>query len=172
MDYLDSLVNQLFKKSGESKPLFYPWGIFGKGYEVSSASEESRIRSVLKVYYVVLFVAMGFCIYVLDWVYAAGCAIVGIGGYSVWSGAVTRRLTASRESLKFSESLDQGLPYYSTWVLVVLSLSSFLLFLASALMLYTDPSEWMMGLLGTVLFGASTAMLVNMTRRKLSSKRP
>ena len=42
MSYLDALVNSLFKKSESGATLFYPWGIIGKGYVVSSASEHSR----------------------------------------------------------------------------------------------------------------------------------
>ena len=126
---------------------------------------------MLKVYYVVLLLAMVICIYVLDWPYTAGCAILGIGWYLVWSATITRRLAPSGESLKYSESVSQGLPYYSTWVLVVLALFSFALFIGSAFILYSDPSEWMMGLLGLVLFGAMTVMLVFMTRIKLRGNR-
>jgi hypothetical protein len=172
MNYLDSLVNQLFKKSESAETLFYPWGMFGKGYVVSSESEQSRIRSILKAYYVVMFLAMVICIYFLNWFYAAGCAILGIGGYSVWSATVTRRLVASEERLRFSESLAQSLPYYSTWVLVVLSLFSFIFVLMFGLILYIDPSEWVMGSIGLVFFGVATVMLVFMTRTKLRSKRP
>ena len=171
MTYLDALVNSLFKKSESGELLFYPWGIIGKGYVVSSASEQSRIRSALKVYYVVMFVAMGISIYFFDWLYAGGCAILGIGGYSVWSATVTRRLVVSKEKLRYSESLAQGLPYYSTWVLVLLSLVSFIFVLMGGFVIYTDPSEWVMGSLCVVFFGVATVCFVFMTKTKLKSKR-
>ncbi|MEI6135692.1 MAG: hypothetical protein WCP72_12020 [Desulfomonile sp.] len=171
MTYLDALVNQLFKKSESGETLFYPWGIIGKGYVVLSESEQSRIRSALKVYYLAMFPAMGVCIY-LNWLYAAGCAILGLGGYAVWSATVTRRLVASAERLRYSESLTQSLPYYSKWVLVVLSLFSFIFFLTGGFMLYIDPSEWVMGSLCLVFFGVATVYFVFMTRTKLRSKRP
>jgi hypothetical protein len=172
MSYLDALVNSLFKKSESGENLFYPWGIIGKGYVVSSESELSRIRSALKVYYLVMFLAMGICIYFLNWLYAAGCAILGLGGYAVWSATVTRWMVASAERLRYSESLAQSLPYYSTWVLVVLSLLSFIFFLTGGFMIYMDPSEWMMGLLCLVFFGVATVTLIFMTRTKLRNKRP
>ena len=171
MSYLDALVNSLFKKSESGATLFYPYGIIGKGYAVSSASEHSRIRSALKVYYVVTFLAMVISIYFLNWFYAAGCAILGIGGYLAWSASVTRRLVASSERLRYSESLAQSLPYYSTWVLVVLSLLSFIFVLMGGFIIYIEPSEWLMSLLCMGFFGATTVILVFMTITKLKSKR-
>ena len=172
MSYLDALVNSLFKKSESGATLFYPYGIIGKGYAVSSASEHSRIRSALKVYYVVTFLAMVISIYFLNWFYAAGCAILGIGGYLVWSATVTRRLVVSAERLRYSESLAQSLPYYSTWVLVVLSLLSFIFVLMGGFIIYIEPSEWLMSLLCLVFFGLTTVILAFMTITKLKSKRP
>jgi hypothetical protein len=171
MNYLDSIVNPLFKKSESGSTLFYPWGILGKGYAVRSESEESHIRSLLKVYYLLFLVAMIFCFYVLGWQYAVFCAVLGLGWYAIWSAKVTRPLSASDEKLKYSESVSQGLPYYSTWVLVVLSLFSLIMFLVCAIILYADPSEWIMGLLGLVLFGVTTVMLVFNIRLKLRVNR-
>jgi hypothetical protein len=171
MSYLDALVNSLFKKSGSGATLFYPYGIIGKGYVVSSASEHSRIRSGLKVYYVVMFLAMGISIYFLNWFYAAGWTILWVGGYLVWSSTVTRRLVVSAERLRYSESLAQSLPYYSTWVLVVLSLVSFIFVLMGGFIIYIEPSEWLMSLLCMGFFGATTVILVFMTITKLKSKR-
>ena len=172
MTYLDSLVNQLFKKSESGEPLFYPWGIFGKGYVVSSASQHSHIRSTLKVYYVVMFLAMGISIYFLDYLYTGVCVIFGIGGYLVWSDKVTRRLKVSAERLGFSESVVQGLPGYSTWGLVFMSLVSFMFVVTGGFIFYTDPSEWVMSSICIVFFGLATVIFVFMTITKLKSKRP
>ena len=139
---------------------------------VSSESQHSRIRSVLQEYYIVMFVAIGICMYFLDWFYAAGCAIFGIGVYSVWIAVLTRRLVASEERLRFSESLSQRLPYYSTWVLVVMSFVFGVMFLMCGFALYTDRSEWGPGVLGLVVFGGMTVMTVFMTSMKLRSRRP
>jgi hypothetical protein len=43
----------------------------------------------------------------------------------------------SAERLRYSESLAQSLPYYSTWVLVVLSLLSFIFVLMGGFIIYS-----------------------------------
>ena len=160
-------MNSLFKKSDSGATLFYPWGVIGKRYVVSSESEHSRIRSALKVYYVVMFLAMGISIYFLNWFYAAGCTILGIGGYLVWSSTVTRRLVVSAERLLiFREPCSEPSILQHMWFWWFLSLLSFIFVLMGRIHILHRTFRMADEFTLMCFFGATTVILVFMTINK------
>lgn len=55
MKILDFFVNLGFKKDEAGNELFFPWGIFGKGYILDRDETKERIRKILRLPTVVMF---------------------------------------------------------------------------------------------------------------------
>jgi len=51
MGFFRRLTDSSFKTDSDGKTIFYPWGVFGKGYVLPSKEYEEKIRSFLTKYY-------------------------------------------------------------------------------------------------------------------------
>src|SRR4051794_941054 len=51
--YFEGLIAGGFKTAADEQRLFYPWGVFGKGYVLPDTRTEQRIRKLLKMYYMI-----------------------------------------------------------------------------------------------------------------------
>lgn len=56
--FIRSIVDSSFRRNHGGKLVFYPWGVFGKGYIAEDAALAKRIRRFLTIYYVVFFVVL------------------------------------------------------------------------------------------------------------------
>ena len=56
--YFRILVDSSFRRNHWGKLVFYPWGVFGKGYIVEDAGLAKQIRRFLKIYYVASFAVL------------------------------------------------------------------------------------------------------------------
>lgn len=50
MSHFDAITNPYFKSAQDGRRLFFPWGVLGHGYVVSSQEEYERMRRRLGVF--------------------------------------------------------------------------------------------------------------------------
>src|SRR5664279_580266 len=58
MGYFDALMSSWFKTLPDGCKLFYPRGVWGRGYIVASEQDYIRLRQKIKVYLIVMLVLM------------------------------------------------------------------------------------------------------------------
>jgi uncharacterized membrane protein len=58
MPCIRKIVDSSFRRNHWGKLVFYPWGVFGKGYIVEDAFLSKRIHRFLTIYYVASFVVL------------------------------------------------------------------------------------------------------------------
>jgi hypothetical protein len=50
MAYFDPLISGSFKTASDGRRLFFPWGIYGRGYVIPSEEEYERLRHKLRIF--------------------------------------------------------------------------------------------------------------------------
>ena len=171
MGLLDPIVDSYFKKSKTGKILFFPWGLIGKGYEVTSELQRSSLRSTLKGFSVGLFLTIVVCFQLPNWVYPMVLAALSFVVYAVWAASVTKGMGVSPERLSRYERFKGNLKYHGTGSLAIGTLFMFMMFIGCGLIAYFEPDKRVIGSLGLVLFGALTVLWISVMKDRLRSKR-
>lgn len=167
MGYFDALASSSFKEAKSGKLAFYPWGRFGKGYELETEEQHQTLRrSIIRYYMFVLpvsvFAAVGFGVYGL-------LAIpVVVLPYLFMVPRMTKGLSRTDERLTFKDSYEAQAKRHSPvmlWALFLVSLA----FTAGGVFLVGKPESFLIALLCIVLFGACTIVFAWMllARRRL-----
>ncbi len=172
MSFLNSIVDQYFRKSKTGKTLFFPWGFIGKGYEVTTELQRSSLRSTLKAFSVGLFLTMVVCFQLPNWVYPLVLAALSFVVYAVLISRVTKGMAVSPERPSHYERIKDNFKYHDTGSLVIGGLFMFAMCIGCGLMAYFEPDKRFVGSLGVVLFGALTVLWILIMRDRLRSKRP
>lgn len=113
MGYFDALADAVFKTDDGGRPLFYPWGFFGKGYILPSEEKKLEIRKFVKLFHIVmlsLFVVVLTVASIIreQWAYPIAPIIaVGVGLYTWWLVSV-RRLTKGFQTTKTRLTLRES----------------------------------------------------------------
>lgn len=55
MGYFDVLASGIIKKDKDNNPVYYPWGVLGKGYVLPDAERETAIKNMVILFYQILF---------------------------------------------------------------------------------------------------------------------
>jgi len=50
MGYFDGLTSGYFKTARDGRRLFFPWGVWGRGYVVGSELDYERLRGQIKIF--------------------------------------------------------------------------------------------------------------------------
>lgn len=168
MSFLDSFSDPLFKKSKSGESIFYPWGVLGKGYVVTSDSEADRIRATLKWCNFGAIMVSIMCLQVLGLVYSLIFVGIYYVGYTLWTGSVTKRMAVSSEKLRLSETVERTVIHYSIWYLVLMLVSALVLCILAGIMYFAEPEERFMAAIGFIFFGGCSLWFVYMlyVRRK------
>jgi len=58
MGYFQSVGSSSFKSDSHGNRLFYKWGIFGKGYVLTSKGKEEEIMNFLVLHYKISFISI------------------------------------------------------------------------------------------------------------------
>src|SRR5215212_2964270 len=168
--YFEGLVAGSFKTAADGQRLFYPWGVFDKGYVLPDAQTEQRMRRLLKMYHqvwlplviVVSIIASSYSFYYALTLIPVFLLIYGIYGVGVRS--LTRGLPSSSERLRATESWANSAKSYSSVIL-------WFMFIVSALFVISDI--WMIllgqvgiGLLGMLFFGFCSLVFGYMLRKR------
>src|ERR671932_553050 len=156
MGHFDGLIEGNFKTAADGQRLFYPWGVWGKGRVLADAHTEQRIRRFLKVYYMVslpLVIITVTTSQFSGFYYALVLIPAFVLVYGVGILLLTRRLLATSERLRWSESLANSGRAHSgamLWLMFIVCI----LFVIGGLGMILDLQEVGMGLLSILFFGA------------------
>jgi hypothetical protein len=167
--YFEGLIEGGFKTAADGQPLFYPWRVLGKGYVLPDARTERRIRKLLKIYYVVslpLMLTIVLTVQSYGFYYALALIPVVLLVYGVGVLSLRRRLFASSERLRLSESLANSGRAHSRAILWFL-FGVCILFVIGGIGMILDR-EVGMGLLSTLFFGVCGTMIGYMLRTRAS----
>jgi len=127
MNILDKFINIGFRKRQDGFWLFYPYGIFGRGYKVDSHVKR-KINKFLKYFYpsLTIFVALGFVVN-----FYVGLGILFLAG--------TAYFYTIRKVLSDTERLKEGLSYRSESINILhnLGISTIFVLLILSLILLT-----------------------------------
>ena len=144
-----------FKVDEKGRTIFYPWGIFGKGY-ILPDNKKDIIRKKLKRSYQVVFTLV-----ILIEIFLS--AEVGIflvlpmllGVVAIFENRLVRGFEISPDRLTLSDTrftLARSQSLIVTWFLEICSL---LFVLAGVVILVTSPNQWLIGILSIFFFGFS-----------------
>ena len=168
MGYFDGLIEGSFKTAADGQRLFYPWGVWGKGRVLDDPRTEQRIRRFLKVYYMVslpLVIISVITVQSSGFYYAYVLIPVVLLVYGVGILSLTRRLLATRERLRWTESLANSGRAHSGAMLCFLFIVS-VLFVIGGIWMILDRQEVGMGLLSILFFGACGTIIGYMLRAR------
>ncbi len=153
MGYFDALAASSFKDLENGKRAFYPWGRFGKGYEIQTEEQYEALRRFVIRYYIVVL-PLG----ILAGAFRVWFALVVLVPLSVLvfvlkSRKLTSGLPRTDEKLTFKDSYENQARRHSPvmlWGMLIMSL----LFVAGGVVLMAGPGEILIGLLAIGFFGA------------------
>jgi hypothetical protein len=179
MGYFEAIAASSFTTDGEGRHLFFPWGVFGRGYVVPTEDDYLRLRATLIRTYQIIIPATVAPIALfgrwMAWV-AFGLPFIllvaFIIGYPIWIRRVTSDWSISAERLSIRQSLANGAQHQSRlllWFLLTCSLG----FVAGGFLEIAKLPHWYVGTLTVLFFGfcavVSSWMLVVRRRAQKTS---
>ncbi len=167
MGYFDALAGSCFKETKSGKLAFYPWGKFGKGYEIDSEARHHEIKQGIIRYYMAAIAIGAAAGVALQW---QGLIVIPIlvFPYLFMLRKWTRGLQTTDEKLTFKESYEAQAKHHHPATLWAMLVGSLLFALGSALAL-GSAEHFLFGLVGLALFGACSVIFAWMliARRRL-----
>ena len=163
MGYFDALSSVSFKTTQDGRNVFFPWGRFGRGYELRSQDEYRRLKDGLSVYYLVGIAA---AILMPGLLLKGAVAVVAVTSYTAWALAWRRNRLPSTEKLTRTDCERNMATRMPTWILATLSVFCLLIILIATLELIVEPSSWPVALLTGGFSGVCGWTLTRLWRRK------
>jgi hypothetical protein len=170
MGHFDALASSSFKTAAHGRRLFFPWGIWGRGYVIASEQDYQRLRQQIKTYYVVsLAVIIGSVVLKIYFgdvfmaVFLGFFVAVSLGFYLLWMRSLLPRLEPSSERLSREECMTTQARLHGAvglWLLEIVALA----FVGDGiLLLILAPAQhWQTGLATIVLFGLCAIVVARM----------
>jgi threonine/homoserine/homoserine lactone efflux protein len=162
MGYFDGLVSGNFKTAQDRSKLFFPWGILGSGYAISSEADYRRLRQQVKGYIVVSLVLIIASASLLDYPSTFVLVVPLSGFYLVWMRYALRRLKKSDERLSLQESMTSQAQAHKVVILWLLEIFSVAFVAVAVVMLVVDPDKRLLALASIFLFGLCAAKIARM----------
>jgi hypothetical protein len=163
--YFEGLIEGSFKTTADGQRLFYPWGVLGKGYVLPGVQAEQRIRRFMKIYYMVSLPLVFITVSLYGFYYALTLVPVVLLAYGASALSLTRRMLATRERLRLTESLANSGRAHSPRTL-------WLLFIVSVVFIIGDIGGMIldrqvgMGSLSILFFGTCATVIGYMLRAR------
>lgn len=166
MGYFDGLASGIIKKDKDNNPVYYPWGVLGKGYVLPDAERETTIKNMVILFYQ-LFLGLFFVhLFLLKNVLIfAILTIVLIAWFLLKSRQLTKDCPKSDEKLTLKEGYTNSAKAHNKTVLWILLVIAAIATLGSIAMLFSGKLL-ILGLVLTILFGASSAAIYYMIQVK------
>jgi hypothetical protein len=153
MGYSDVLVSGHFKAMPDGRKIFFPRGIYGRGYLVPSDDTYERLRGQIRTYSIVsMGLGLG-AFYLLGIPAVLVVAVAVIVFYQVWLRFLLRGLTPTEERMSLQERMAAQARAQSPSQLRGRVIMSLVLVAAGILMLVISPDQWMTALGCIVFFG-------------------
>lgn len=166
MGYFEGLVAASFKSDEKGQVIFYPWGIIGKGYILSSEENEIEVRKFVKLYYIVsLPLIMGIGI-LLSWLHAFILIPLLIAWYCIAIRKYLQGLSISDIKLTMKDTRTSSAKAYNIVTLWFMLAGSLLLVFAGILILFVNKEEWITALMGIGFFGLCSIEFAYMIKQR------
>ena len=158
MGYFDALTSSSFKTAPDGRRLFFPWGIYGRGYFIESEQDFRRIERLVRTYLIVMLtLIIGVSVFgsTLQ-IIAVTMVLSGFHAFGAWY--LARGLQPSDHRLSLKESFVSQSRAHSAVSLWFFEIASLLLMGSGVLMLLTDPDDRLTAVGCIVFFGICTAV--------------
>lgn len=168
MGYYDGLINSWFKRTESGRSIFYPYGVFGTGYALSS-NNEVEIRRFLRRYSMIslptIIVAA-----ILNKLYSFVLLLFLIPIYSIRIRQMLSNAEKTEEKMKLNEAtrnmaISMGVP-----TSILMLAGSFLMTAASVFLIFW-PNARTIGILGAIFFGLCLFQSVWLVKYSLAYKK-
>ena len=162
MGYLDRSIKATFKKEGDGRLLFFPWGALARGYVITSDDDFERMRSLFKVFSLALLFSLAVSIALAFYIKVSPIGFIPVViatiFYGIWAHYNSRGLhsLSMRESLTIhSREISVRFLWFSAtvWALIVLS---------NMFKIISKPGEWLLPLISIVIFGHFAVIYMRM----------
>jgi hypothetical protein len=161
MGYFDALTSGSFKTAPDGGRLFFPWGIWGRGYALASEQDYQRLQRQIKIYYIVsMALIIGPAVANIS--VAVIIAALLLGFYLVWMLSLLHRLQPSDERLSLQESMTTQAHLHSAAGLWLLEIVALAFVCGGVLILIFDRSNWLIALPSIGFFGLCAAVFARM----------
>ncbi len=160
--YFDALTNSNFKTAQDGTKLFFPWGVLGSGYCITSEPDYVRLRRQIKIYVAVGLLLSIASVLLLGYFFAFAIGLFGLGFYSVWTRYELRRLKKSDERLSLHESMTSQALAHDWTVLRLVQISSIVLAVSGGIMLFAGMGNPLIALASVIFFGSCAAFISRM----------
>jgi Ca2+/Na+ antiporter len=166
MGYFDGLASGIIKKDKDNKPVYYPWGVLGKGYVLPDAERENAIKNMVILFYQIFFGVFFIHIFLLkNILILVALTIALVVLFLLKSRQLTKDCPKSDEKLTLKEGYTNSAKAHNKTVLWILLVVAVLFTLGGIVLLFSGKTL-ALGLFGTILFGASSAAIYYMIQVK------
>jgi predicted lysophospholipase L1 biosynthesis ABC-type transport system permease subunit len=174
MGYFDALTSAYFKTAQDGRKLFFPWGMWGRGYVIPSEQDDARLRRQMKAFTVISLALIVGVVSVQTWPWIlALCALIVVFQL-FWTRHLARGLQPSSERLSMTESITAQARAHGPVGLWVLEIASLVFVAGGLIILIADPDNWMIALGTIAFFGLCAAVFATMLalRGRASAPQP
>ena len=166
MGYFDGLASGIIKKDKDNNPVYYPWGVLGKGYVLPNAERETEIKNMVILFYQLFFGVFFVHLFLLKNALIFALLVLALViWFLVKSKQLTKDCPKSGEKLTLKEGYTNSAKAHNLWVLYILLVVS-VLFTLLGLFLLMSGKAIGASLFLVILFGACTAAIGYMIRVK------
>jgi hypothetical protein len=174
-NFLDALVSGMFKTSRDGRKLFYPRGIWGRGYVIPSENDYQRVARQLRMYIIAAFVLAAVLGGVGYLAIIIGGALFAIFYFVVLVRNLVRGLEPSDERLSLLQAYtSQALAFNTAWLWWI-GIGSLVLLAVGIAMLFVEPVDWLtaVGLIAlSIISSAFGAGMIFVRRRARNPQTP
>jgi hypothetical protein len=166
MGYFDGLASGIIKKDKDDNAVYYPWGILGKGYVLPDAERETAIKNMVILFYQIFFGILFLHLFLLKNILIFAILTIAL---LVWFLLKSRQLTkdcaVSDEKLTLKEGYTNSAKAHNKTVLWILLVVAVIATLGGIAVIFSGKLL-MLGLIMTLLFGASSVAIYYMIQVK------
>lgn len=162
MGYFDAIASSSFKTLPDGRRLFFPWGVLGRGYAISSEAYYERLRRQVKTYTAVSLVIIIGVMTVQQYLWGFAAAGLLMVAYAGWASFQLRALQPTGERLSYRESLSTQAHLHNKTVLWLMEGVSLVYVAGGLIILRAQPDMWMVAVAVIVFFGACAVAIARM----------
>lgn len=168
--YLEGMVSLSFKKDKNGMTIYFPFGNRGRGRIITDGKTEENIRSLTKSFLKIIFFSTIIIAQVLDFMYLMAFMGVSVIWFYYQLQKHIKNCEYSDEKITRQETMKTQTSMYSIgflWTFLIVSLLFVLMGVLIAVVNSTQE-DFLMGIGGTLFFGACAAVFSYMLKVKYS----
>ncbi len=165
MGYFDGLTASSFKTDEKGNTIFYPWGIFGKGYILPEDRKDSLRQTIKR--HMMIFVPLAILCSIFFKIWIAFLLIpLYFFGYGIWVNRQTNGLEVSSDKLTLSDARTSSARSHNMATLWLLEIASLLFVFLGTFNLIISPKNWFVSTCSIIFFGFGAIIFWKMIKTK------